>query len=168
MAQKVLNKFFEKYVKGTDYKANVINRRMFLCHLTNAVCRGIGVNKKARKVYVTSRCIKHLFDKKPAEEFLFLIDNLHKVVKYPDKIYKNKPGKRGEHCLVKKMDNVNYLCSIEIISSSEYVQEIQVATVFRLRDNNYIKKYTLLWSWGDGVPHRSALDTPKGTTRAPQ
>ena len=168
MIQRVLNKFFEKYVKGTDYKATVANRRIFLCHLTNAVCRGIGVNKKIKKVYVTSRCVKHLFDKKPAEEFLFLIDNLYKVVKYPDKIYVNKPGKRGEHCLIKRIGDVNYLCSIEIISSSEHYQEIQIATVFRLRDNNYIKKYTLLWSWGDGVPHRSALDTPKGTTHAPQ
>ena len=164
----LLNNFYEKYVKGTAYKVAVVNRRIFLCNLTNAVCKGIGVNKKTKKVYITSRAVKHLFDKKPAEEFLFLIDNLHKVVKYPDKIYKNQPGKRGEHCLVKKVGNINYLCSIEIISSSERNQEIQIATVFRLRDDNYIKKYTLLWSWGYDIPHRSALDTPKGTTHAPQ
>ena len=70
--------------------------------------------------------------------------------------------------MVKKVGNINYLCSIEIISSSERNQEIQIATVFRLRDDNYIKKYTLLWSWGYDIPHRSALDTPKGTTHAPQ
>ena len=168
MAQKVLNKFFEKYIKGTVEKATVVNRKIFLCNLTNAVCTGIKINKKTKKVYITTRAVKHLFDKKPAEEFLFLIENLHKVVKYPDKIYKNKPGKRGEHCLVKKIGNVSYLCSIEIILSSEHNQEIQIATVFRLRDDSYIKKYTLLWSWGDDIPHRSALDTLKGTTRTPQ
>ena len=164
----LLNKFFEKYVKGTTEKAAVVNRKIFLCNLTNAVCVGIGINKKTKKVYITSRAVKHLFDKKPAEEFLFLMENLHKVVKYPDKIYKNRPEKRGEHCLVKRIGDVNYLCSIEIISSSEHNQEIQIATVFRLRDDNYIKKYTLLWSWGVDIPHRSALDTPKGTTCAPQ
>ena len=164
----LLNKFFDQYIKGTVEKAAVVNRKIFLCNLTNAVCVGIGVNKKTKKVYITSRAVKHLFDKKPAEEFFFLIENLHKVVKYPDKIYKNKPGKRGENCLVKRIGDVNYLCSIEIISSSEYDQEIQIATAFRLRDDNYIKKYTLLWSWGVDIPHRGALDTSKRTTRAPQ
>jgi len=42
---------------------------------------------------------------------------------------------------------------------SNAIEEIQIATAFRLRDSDYIKKYTLLWSWEDGTPHRSALDT---------
>lgn len=164
----LLHRFFEKYVKGTSEKAAVVNRKIFLCNLTNAVCVGIKINKKTKKVYITSRAVKHLFDKKPAEEFLFLIENLHKVVKYPDKIYRNKPGKRGEYCLVKRIGSINYLCSIEIILSGECNQEIQIATAFRLRDDNYTKKYTFLWSWGVDIPHRNALDTPKGTTHAPQ
>ncbi|KPJ55884.1 hypothetical protein AMJ49_06155, partial [Parcubacteria bacterium DG_74_2] len=147
MAQKVLNKFFEKYIKGTAYKSAVVNSKIFLCHLTNAVCLGIGINKESKKVYITSRAVKHLFDKKLAEEFLFLIDNLHKVVKYPDKIYRNRPGKRGEYCLVKRIGDANYLCSIEITASNEDYKEIQIATAFRLRDDDYIKKYALLWSW---------------------
>lgn len=153
MRKEILQDFFEKYIKGTPEKAMVVDCKIFLCCLTNAVCLGIGVDKIIGKVYITSRALKHLFDKKPAEEFFFLIDNLHKIVKYPDKIYKNKTSKRGGYCLVKKIVDSNYLCSIEI------VEEIEIATAFRLRDNDYIKKYTLLWSWEDGTPHRSALDT---------
>ena len=100
-----------------------------------------------------------------------MIDNLYKIVKYPDKVYKNKASKRGGYCLVKRIRNLDYLCSIEAIKmfcDGVELEEVQIATAFRLRDSNYIKKYTLLWSWEDGDPHRSVLDTPKGTTHAPQ
>ena len=38
---------------------------------------------------------KYLYDKKPAEEFDFIIDNLHQIVIYPDNIYKNKRPQTG-------------------------------------------------------------------------
>src|SRR3989344_3832938 len=90
------------------------------------------------------------------------------------------------NCSVKKIGNEDYLCSIEIVKIppavfgeavlgiSEYGiekerEEIQIATAFRLRDDKYTKNYTLLWDWGNGNPHRSALDAPvKGSTNAPQ
>jgi hypothetical protein len=132
----------------------------------------------------TSRCLKHLFDKKPAEEFLFIIDHLHEMVRYPDKIYLNKEAKCGCFCFVKIINGVEYFCSLEIKKTppaiygearfgiSEYgeekeTEEIQVATAFRMR-KKYIKNYTLLWDWGNGNPHRSALDTPEESTNAPQ
>jgi len=146
MRKEILQDFFEKYIKGTPEKAIIVDCKIFLCYLTNAVCSGIGVDKITGKVYITSRAVKHLFDRKPAEEFFFLIDNLHKVVKYPNKIYKNKTSKRGEYCLVKRIGDSDYFCSIEI------TDEMQIATAFRLRDGDYIKKYTLLWSWEDGTP----------------
>jgi len=142
---------------------------MFLCHLTQAVLNGIETGGNLSGVYITSRLLKHLFDKKPAEEFMFLLDNLHKVVKYPDKIYKNKDAKRGSLCFIKRIGDFEYLCSLEVaILTFEHgstglggeKKEIQIATAFRLRDDRYIKNYTLLWDWGNGNPHRSALDAP--------
>jgi len=169
MQREILKDFFEKNIKGTPYKAIVIDRKIFLCHLTNAVCDGIKIANNLKKVYITSRALKHLFDRKPAEEFFFLMDNLHKIVQYPDKIYKNRVSKRGEYCLVKKIKESDYFCSIEIIKfppmvlslvefgmsecgENNEIEEIQIATAFRLRDADYIKKYTLLWSWEDGNP----------------
>ncbi|MFZ2226112.1 MAG: hypothetical protein WA064_01180 [Candidatus Moraniibacteriota bacterium] len=164
-----LSKFFENYIKGTPQKAIVANRRALLCRLTEAVIDGIEIENLPRNVYITSRCVKHLFDKRPAEEFLFIIDHLHEIVKCPDKIYENAEGKRGNFCFTKKMGNEEYFCSVEILEISNTDKEIQVATAFRLRDEKYIiKNYTLLWDWGNGNPHRSALDTPKESTNAPQ
>lgn len=155
MKKEILQYFFEKYIKGTSEKAIVVDRKIFLCHLTNAVCDGIKIASNVGKVYITSRALKHLFDKKPAEEFFFLVDNLHKIVKYPDKIYQNKTSKRGGYCLVKRIGDLDYLCSIEVVKilcDGIELEEIQIATAFRLRDNDYIKKYILLWSWEDGAP----------------
>ncbi len=155
MRKEILQDFFEKYIKGTSEKAIVADHKIFLCHLTNAVCDGIKIANNIGKVYITSRVLKHLFDKKPAEEFFFLVDNLHKIVKYPDKIYQNKTSKRGGYCLVKRIGDLDYLCSIEvarILCDGIELEEIQIVTAFRLRDNDYIKKYILLWSWEDGIP----------------
>lgn len=175
-----LRKFFKKYIENTAEKTEVADHKICLCGLTKAVMEGINIDHPIKKnVYITTKCLKHLFDKKPAEEFFFIVNHLHKVVKYPDKIYKNKNGKRGEFCLMKEIENEKYLCSIEIVSivfiskekevEEREIKEIQIATAFRLRDEKYIKNYTLLWDWGNGNPHRSALDTPvKESTNAPQ
>lgn len=168
-----LQEFFKKYIKDSPEKAVVADRKMLLCHLTKAVMEGINIDNSAKNIYVTSRCVKHLFDKKPAEEFFFIINHLHKIVKYPDKIYKNRNGKRGNFCFVKKMGNEKYICAIEILETNLIgenlnIKEITIATAFRLRNEKYIKNYTLLWDWGNGNPHRSALDTPKESTNTPQ
>jgi hypothetical protein len=161
----MLKDFFHKYVENTREKAIITDERMFLCMLTVAVCRGLNI--LYRNVYITSRAIKHMYDKKPAEEFSFIINHLYEIIRYPDKIYKNKSGKRGELSFVKKIGNSDYFVSIEHKTNIE-PEEIEVATAFRLRDKRYIEKYTLLWDWGNGNPHRSAFDAPKESTNAPQ
>ena len=103
------------------------------------------------KVYATSRFLKHLYDKKPAEEFDFLLDHLHQIMKYPTRIYRNKPGKRGDWCLAKSLGNEDYLCSLELNTDPER-PEIYVATAFRVRDAKYLDGYELLWSWRSDRP----------------
>ncbi len=179
-----LKEFFKKHIANTPEKAVVADKKMFLGYLTKAVMEGLEIENSAKAVFITSRCLKHLFDKKPAEEFLFLLDHLHEIIKFPDRIYKNLAGKRGDFCFIKKIKNEEYFCTLEIleicVSSCEIFEaqsaqmaigqkiEIQIATAFRLRDKKYTKNYTLLWDWGNGNPHRSALDTHKESTNAPQ
>lgn len=168
-----LKGFFKRHIRNTPKKSIVVDRKIFLCNLTNAVLKGIKADDLIKGVYITSRCVKHLYDKKPAEEFDFILNHLLDIVKYPDKIYENLPGKRGGFCFIKRIGGEEYFCTIEIaeIKESENiagVKETQVATAFRLRDEKYIKNYTLLWDWGNGNPHRSALDTHKESTNAPQ
>ena len=73
---------------------------------------------------------------------------MHKILRYPDCIYKNRQEKRGEYCLVKDIKNKKYLCSIEVGE----LKEINTATAFRVADNKYLEKYELLWSWKDDAP----------------
>ena len=83
----ILKNLYENYIKGTPAKSAVSGRTVFVCHLTNIVVQEIKLDSR---VYITTNCLKHIYDKRPAEEFDFLIDYAHKVVKYPDLIYKNK------------------------------------------------------------------------------
>lgn len=166
MKREMLEDFFEKYIRHTPYRAIVSDKKMLLCRLTTAVSKGIDVGYHKRGVYITARCVKHMYDKKPAEEFLFLIKNLCDVIKKPERIYRNKDSKRGNFCFIRKVGEWEYLCSIETTTIGVSVEgglseELQVATAFRLRDTAYIKNYTLLWDWGNGNPHRSVLDTPE-------
>lgn len=146
MKKRVLLNLHKKYIKGTGSKIAVENKTILLCHLTKAVINGISLN--SGEVYITTRALKHLYDKKPAEEYDFIIRHLHAITKYPTLIYENKDSKRGGFCLVEKnLKNEDYLCSIEVVDSKIYV-----ATAFRIRDKKYIESYKLLWSWEDDVP----------------
>lgn len=153
MENESLPSLHKKYIKGTSPKAIVMDKKILLCNLTNAVKRG--GNFSSGSVYITTKVLKHIYDKKPAELYDFIIKNLPQIVKYPNHIYRNKNGKRGDFCLVKSLKNEKYLCSIEIcevcIDTEKKQEEIYIATVFRT-DDKYLEKYELLWSWRDDIP----------------
>lgn len=137
-----------KHIKGTEQKAIVTQKKIVLCRLTNQVNRVVFDCGGLSKTYINTLVLKHLYDSKPAEEFDFIINNLHKIVKYPDSIYKNKNPKRGDWCFIKKIKNELYLSSLGNENSN-----LEVATAFRIRKMNYLKSYELIWSWeGDRPP----------------
>lgn len=144
----------KKHIHGTEEKALVVEITILLCNLTNAVIKGCSF--ETAKVYITSKCLKHLYDKKPAEEYHCLIKYLPQIVKHPDLIYQNSAGKRGSLCFYKKIGKNAYLCTLEKGVNLEESIEMDIAnfiaTCFRLRDENYLKKYKLLWSWKGDNP----------------
>lgn len=154
----------KKYVRGTEKKAIVQFVTILLCRLPATVVRAI--NLETDKVYVNARVIKHAYDKRPAEEFDALIADMFTIVKYPDKIYRNKAGKRGSLCFVKTIKNTLCLCSIES-SMREETTVLDVVTVFRT-DEDYLARYELLWEWKGGGLHRSAFDSGDRPNSAPQ
>jgi len=142
--REVLLNLHESCIAGTQEKAVVVFKTVFICHLTNTVVRKI---EAGSKVYTNSRILKHLYDKKTAEEYHFLLGNVHKVIKYPDRIYKNKNPKRGDFCFFKKVKGYNYLCSLEIVDG-----DLMIVTAFRVRKESYLNNYELLWSWRGDIP----------------
>ncbi len=149
--REVLKNLYENYIKGTVVKKPVTIKTVFLCHLSNIVIRELKkfTNLESR-VYINTKVLKHMYDSKPAEEFDFLLNNLHKIVKHPDFIYKNKKTKRGSYCLVKNLKENYYFCSIEIDANNSPI--VKIATAFRIRKLNYLNDYTLLWNWKDDAP----------------
>ena len=146
--KKMLRNLFEQYIQGTQKEAIVPDKTIFFCYLTNKVS---GVLKMpGATVYVKTISLKHMYDKRPAEEFDFIIDNLHEVVMYPDCIYKNKSPKRGSFCFTKKIQGEKYLCSLEITEKSK--REITIVTAFRVRKDSYLNSYELWWSWRGDNP----------------
>lgn len=179
MEKKPLREFFEQYIEGTAEKALVPDAVLSLAHLTNAIANAIGLREKNFAVYVSTRTLKHLYDKKPAEEFGAILDGLDEVVRFPTHIYCNKTSKRGNYCLVGSFNGSMYICPIEIFEFTPALfgiaqfgatrlgdavggTEIYITTAFRLRNEKYLAKYALLWSREDGDPHRNALDAPEG------
>ena len=140
----------KKYIRGTTKKTIVQIVEVLLCHLTTTVVKGASL--VSSKIYLNTRVLKHLYDKRTAEEFDFMSENLIKVVKYPDKIYKNKSGKRGSLVFTKVISNSICAVSLEVVENKENTQvHFNVVTFFRT-DEEYLSNYELLWEWKGGKP----------------
>jgi hypothetical protein len=149
-----VSKIFKQYIKGTPEKAIVPELTLCFCELTRLVMKA--GNFPTHKVYITTKVIKHLYDSKPAEEFEAVMKNMEAIVSFPEYIYQDKEGKRGEICLVKTIKGFKYLCSIEKTDENDPDDGKKgmnyVVTAFRLRKENYLNSYKLLWSWKGDVP----------------
>lgn len=142
------------YIKGSEEKAPVVIKTTLLCNLTKAVMKVLNVITP--KIHVTTIMLKHLYDTKPAEEYEFILHNLISIVRYPEHIYENKSGKRGQFSFTKRVKDHLYFCSIETTQTTSpdgSVEEMNfVVTAFRVRKENYLKDYKLLWSWKGDFP----------------
>lgn len=140
---KIVQNLSDKYIKGSAEKAIVENVNIFLCHLTFAVSKA---NNFQSNIYLNTRVLKHIYDKKPAEEYDFIVCHLRKIIKYPDCVYKNKDPKRGDYVFTKRIGDGNYFCSLEMCEDG-----FNIVTAFRLRKESYLKSYDSLWSWRSGA-----------------
>jgi hypothetical protein len=161
---KVVFNLHQKHIINTTQGALVQNISAFLCNLTYTVTKGINL-QDYHKVYISTKVLKHSYDKRPAFEYDLIINELHKIVKYPDKIYENKNGKRGDYCFVKIVKEEKCLCVLE-----KGEKCLEVVTFYRITKEKYLNSFSLVWSWRDDkAPHRSALDSGKSQpTSTPQ
>ena len=143
----ILRDLCEKYIRGVPNGVAINDKIVFLRHLTNAVKQGLDLNFS--EVFAGTIPLKHLYEKRPAEEFDFIVDNVVKVIKYPDDIYKNKNPKRGDFCFVKTIKGDKYLCALEYENKNREI--LAFVTAFRLRKENYLNSYNLLWSWRNDI-----------------
>lgn len=149
-----LYKLYKEHVRGTKEKEIIIDFCVHICSLTNIVAKS--GNFAGKKIHIKGRSVKHLYDKKPAEEFHFVLKNLSKIVRYPDKIYENLGSKTGSLLFYKEIDNSTYLCSVEkteeIDPDNTKDKMNYVVTCFRMRKSSYLNNYRLLWNWKGDNP----------------
>lgn len=139
-----LVKIHRKYIKSTEKQGIVALLTLSLCSITEAVNKCL--NYASKNVYVTTRTLKHLYDKRPAEEYDFFLYNAIAIIRFPERIYKNKQGKRGDYCFVSKVKNRLFFTSFEFVNEGIYV-----VTSFTIEED-YLKGYELVWSWRIGEP----------------
>lgn len=144
-----LVKLHKKHIKGTAKDAIVKEFTLYICNLTQAVQKGAQIT--GTRVYVTSKTIKHLYDKRPAVEYDQIIHCLPILVKYPDSICTNSSTKRGSVVFVKELEGEKFFVSVEELVDQDGISCLYVATVFRT-DDSYLKKFPLVWSWKGGKP----------------
>lgn len=156
--KEMLLQLHERYIKGTLKDAIVQDVQTFICPITYVVKNGAGF--EAFKVYVSTRTIKHVYDKRAAQEYDFLISRLHKIIRYPHRVYLNKDGKRGDYCFIRKYGDSEYLCSLELKSDEPMKERMEVTTFFQIRKASYLNNYKILWNWeADTSLHRSTFDS---------
>lgn len=135
---------FQKYVKLTPEKSII---KIIEVRLSDFNFKG-----KNNRTYISTRSIKHVYDKRPAEEFDRCILILNEIIKNPTEVYDNlsKEGKRGSILLsYKDVYGQRYVCSLE---ESDEPAAYKVVTFFRIRKENYLNGYKLIWSQEGGTP----------------
>jgi hypothetical protein len=147
-----IERFHINYIVNTEKEVVVKDRKLLICNLTTAVQKAIPGNFD--KVYLKSRVLKHIYDKRTAQIYDFMKINLSRIVKYPDIIRKNHSSKRGSYILEKSLDGNLYCVVIEI---DEEDSCIQIVTFFPT-NKEYLVKFKKIWSWKGGNPHRNTLD----------
>ncbi len=139
----------ERQIRRTKPEAYISIIKIRLAKITKRTRQALHCHQ--RKIYIQTRALKHLYDKKPAEEFDFLIDHLETIIRNPELLYKNKNNKTGDFCITKKIDDHRYIVIIEVVNRQTAQEEIFIVTAFRIRDEKYLRNYDLLRSWRDGA-----------------
>jgi len=140
-----IKNLFSKHIKNSPYKVEVALSRICVGKLRQDLRDVTGGDHYI--IYINSRSLKHIydrhiFDKKVPKDFYLILKNLNKILLDPDRIYKDKEGKRGNYIFVKVIVNKTYMCTVEMISSGE------IEVVSSLTGKKYLSKFVLLWSWG--------------------
>lgn len=134
-----LEEFHSLFVRNTGYRANIKNAYLIVKMADNDFCKTINVS---------SRMLKHVYDKRPAEEYDFFLFFMSVILNYPDFIYKNKVGVKGDLIFIKIFEDIKHMISVEFTETDT----LDVVTFFRVYKENYLKNCELLWRRKDGVP----------------
>lgn len=137
----IIKKLHRRFIEGTPKGALVPITTTFLCNIIPQIQKVVGFSDT--KVNINTKVIKHLYDKRTPEDYELIIKYLHSVIMYPNVVYEDKEGKRGDFCFIKRRKRIILFCSLE-----KTKKHSEVVTAFRIRKekvNSYLSGYKRLW-----------------------
>jgi hypothetical protein len=138
---------FDDHVAGTEKKDLVYVTRVAVCSLSAKVYKILNTlhSLDNSKVFVNTKVLKHIYDDHYTQH-LRMIKNLHRIVRLPEAVYKNKPGKGGDYIFVKDIRKETYCVSLDIIQN-ETGSSIEIRTCFYAsRPKRYFREFECVWS----------------------
>lgn len=148
----ILYQFYNTWIRWSYFEAKVPDMKICIGFWVHGPLKN---NRKSAKypIYIKSRSLKHVYDKRTAEEFDFILGNYGLLLADPDKIYRNKDQKRGDYCFVRRLeDGREYFCSLELeCDLYKKISNLWLVTVFRIRKVSYLHNYKLLWTRGSDI-----------------
>lgn len=143
MGNDQLQLFTRKHIIKTEYKKYVPEKTIDLGRISGNLKSLLNI--KFTKIHISSKSIKHIYDKHVYKhnlplEFDFIISNLRKVTTKPELVITNKINRRGNYCFIKKISNKNIVCILELED-----KKLFVVTAFILKDEGYLKGTTIVW-----------------------
>ena len=155
MEETNLLKLHKQYIEGTRPKEYVKVFDVLAGQITSEVKKSINI--KNPKVYLTSKVMKHIYDRHCHDKgqdhvYLFLLENIHLIIKRPDLIRENRDSrkKRGEFVFIADIEGELYACPMEkesVRKGKKLKGRLSVVTAFKLkRKGRYLIDTKILFS----------------------
>lgn len=161
---KKLRDLHKLYVKNTDQKAPIVPERALAGYLSNAVKKILNGQQKeefsVRKVYISTKVMKHLYDKRTARAYDAILTNIPLLIRRPQDIYFNIKDREGDYAFTRAIEVVDYEGNksqeVYFCSLQAYKKELDVVTVFIFTSErklkNYLNQCTHIWNWRGDSP----------------
>jgi len=134
---------YQKHVLNTKWREIIYETEITICHVRPLIKKALNI--QASKVTLTSKSLKHIYDKhifKTSLEsnFDFILKHLRATIQNPNLIKLNKKGRRGDYCFIKTTEETTIVCTLQKISGKLFV-----VTAFLLTDEGYLKEAKTVW-----------------------
>ena len=138
-----LDYLYQKHIFSTKWKEKVYETEITICHIKPLVKKALNI--QASKVTLTSKSLKHIYDKHVFKtslknDFDFILEHLRTVIQNPNLIKLNKKGRRGDYCFLKTIGKTTIVCTLQKVSGRLFI-----VTAFLLTDEGYLKEAKTIW-----------------------
>ncbi len=134
-----IRKLHIRHIKLTPYRS-VVKRKIF------CFAKRIQFLENYYPIYISTLSLKHIYDKRTAREYDFIIKNLKRIVEKPDEIRKNTTQRDNSYLVIKNISSETFLAVIEVINGSVFI-----VTSFSSGEK-YLRNFKLVWNREAGLP----------------